>query len=102
MSTLFIGLDVHKATITACCCRRRPQWRSSFSRHHRKYGGKCGSDAEKRLGQDRTENCISVMKPVVVGMACTVRSLPLGHACTVAAPSMIPRKPGDHVKTDAA
>lgn len=36
--------------------------------------------------------------PTGYGLYCLIRSL--GHQCTVVAPSLIPRKPGDRVKTN--
>lgn len=44
--------------------------------------------------------CISVMRPVRLAIAFIALIRSLGHECTVVAPPLIPRKPGDRVKTN--
>lgn len=98
MSMLFVGLDVHKATITAA-------------------GAEEGRDGEVR-SQGTIEHTAASVAAMIKRLARPGRELHFcyeagccgyglyrqitgaGHLCTVVAPSMIPRKPGERVKTD--
>jgi hypothetical protein len=44
--------------------------------------------------------CIFALKRVRPGMGCTVSSRLWGHDCMVVAPALIPKRPGERVKTN--
>lgn len=102
MNPLYIGLDVHKEKSTIAIARPEP-------------GGEIiahGSVATSVIAIERALRRIArahgtQMKALHVayeaggcGMWIARRLARLGVPCTVAAPSMIPRQPGDPVKTD--
>ncbi len=98
MNTLYVGLDIHKATITIATAEE-------------------GRDGELR-SQGTIENTPASIDKFIKRLAKQVRTLHFcyeagccgyglyrqitaaGHLCSVIAPSRIPKKPGERVKTD--
>jgi transposase len=98
MRTSFVGLDVHKETVSIAT--------ADGERHGeiRSYGTIENTPASinrmmKRLVKPEQEIHFCY-EAGCCGYGIYHQILAAGHICTVAAPSMIPRKPGDHVKTD--
>ncbi len=97
--TLFVGLDVHKDTIVvATADDGRGEVRS--------YGTIENSSASverlaRRLAKAHRGRALAFCYEAgPCGYPLVRRLRRLGHACDVIAPSMIPRRPGDRVKTD--
>lgn len=94
---LFVGLDVHKATITLAVAPAgdaEPQVRGTIPNEI-----KALQRALQRIGPFDRLRCCYEAGPTGYS---TWRLLQgWGVACTVVAPSLIPKKPGDRVKTDA-
>lgn len=94
---LFVGLDVHKATITLAVApagEAAPQLRGTIPNEISAL-----QRALRRIGPFDRLRCCYEAGPTGYS---TWRLLQgWGIACTVVAPSLIPKKPGDRVKTDA-
>jgi len=97
MNRVFVGMDVHKEKIVAVGLPEEgnhPVMREEF-------GGNDLSRLVKRLRQlaksHRVEACYEA-GPCGYGLTRTL--LQAGVECRVAAPSLIPRRPGDRIKTD--
>jgi transposase len=93
----FIGLDVHKNTIAGAIA-------DGSSQEVRFYGEIANTpetvaQLAKRLGKDGGELHFCY-EAGCCGYTLYRQLTDLGHACTVVAPALIPRKPGDRVKTD--
>jgi transposase len=95
---IFIGLDVHKATISVAvaqgerggevrCWGTMPNWPDQVRRL-----------CEKLAGDGRRRHFCDEAGPCGYGLHRQVAEL--GHDCVVVAPSLIPVKSGDRVKTD--
>ena len=92
----YVGLDVHKATIAVAVA---DEGRGEV----RKYGTITNSPAAvaklvKRLGPAARLVCCYEAGPCGYGLQRQLEGL--GAACTAVAPSLIPTRPGDRVKTD--
>ncbi len=94
----YVGLDVHKETISVALAE-------GGARGEVRYFGKIANDgqalrklAEKLSGQGRRLRFCYEAGPCGYGVYRTLTGL--GHDCAVVAPSLIPRRPGDRVKTD--
>jgi transposase len=97
-SIKFIGLDVHKESISVAVA-------SGVLRDSERYFGQIGNtDAALRklaekLSRDGAQLCFCY-EAGPCGYGVHRQLTALGHACEVIAPSLIPRKPGERVKTD--
>ena len=93
--TTFVGLDVHVATIAvAVGARRRDGAGTGGDPEH---GGGAGQTAAQARAAGDASVCYEA-GPCGYGIYRQLTEL--GMACTVAAPSLIPVRPGDRVKTD--
>ncbi len=95
---LFIGLDVHKESIEVAIAE---DGLAGEVRHYGKIGG-CLADIDKLLrklaSKDKTLHFCYEAGPC--GYELHRHLTDKGHICIVVAPSLIPKKPGDKVKTD--
>ncbi len=98
MGTLYIGLDVHKATIAVSLAEEGRDGAVRFLGEIPNAPTDVAKLA-KRLAKDggRLEFCYEAG---CCGYGIYRQLVELGHGCTVVAPTLIPRKPGDRVKTD--
>src|SRR3989304_1280734 len=98
MNRLFVGMDVHKEKIVVVGLPEEgnhPVMREAFGGHDLPRLVK----RLERLGKtSRVEACYEA-GPSGYGAAGTLQTA--GIPCRVVAPSLIPRRPGDRVKTDA-
>jgi transposase len=94
--TIYVGMDVHKATIAVALAspgQQRPRFWGTIANTPeavRKLVGKLGEPAQL--------DCAYEAGPTGYGLQRQLSQL--GAACLVAAPSLILRKQGDRVKTD--
>lgn len=93
----FVGMDVHKATISISVAEEGQNGQVRFL-------GAIPNTAEavskmvKQLGRHgELDFCYEASG---CGYGIHRQLTGLGHRCTVAAPSMIPSKPGERIKTD--
>jgi len=95
----YIGLDVHKETIAVAiaeCGRAEPQYDGEIANKPAKVG-KWIERLSRRYGGERL---LFVYEAGPCGYGLYRQLVASGHACEVVAPSLIPRKAGDRVKTD--
>ena len=95
---IYVGLDVHKDTIAVALAE------AGLRGEVREHGKIPNTPAAlKALAVKlalREENCGSVMRPDHAVTAFSDNFTGAGHECAVVAPSLIPRKPGERIKTD--
>jgi len=95
----YVGLDVHKESIqVAVILPRRSQVSEEWSmRHDAKAAGRLCRKLEKLTGRSPIVSCYEA-GPCGYGFQRELEAA--GIRCMVVAPSLIPIKPGDHIKTD--
>jgi transposase len=95
----YIGLDVHKETIMVAVARTgrdAPESREAIANKP-----KTVARLVKRLNQEFDgEVLLFCYEAGPCGYGLYRQLLGLGHACQVVAPSLIPKKPGERIKTD--
>ena len=92
----FVGLDVHKDSTSIAACDR--------SREAARFVGTVGSDVRQVIKALATagepgEVCV-VYEAGPTGFVLYWQLTQLGVECAVIAPTLVPKKPGDRVKTD--
>ena len=96
---VYIGLDVHKETIAVAvaeCGRGEPQYVGEIANK-----GKAVEKLLARLSEQYGgERMLIVYEAGPCGYGLYRQILASGHDCEVVAPSLIPRKAGERVKTD--
>lgn len=93
---IWVGLDIHKESIALAALRGQEQ--EPFLEERLGYGDEDLRRVLKRLaGQGELRVCYEAGG---FGYVLQRKLKSWGYACDVAAPSLIPRKPGDRVKTD--
>ena len=94
---VYVGLDVHKDTIavaTAAAGRSKPEFRGEIRNE-----APAVRRLVKRLGKGgKTLSFCYEVGPCGYGVYWQIQEL--DYPCVVVAPSLIPRRPGDRVKTD--
>lgn len=95
----YIGLDVHKETITVALARagrEEPELRAEIANKP-----KTVAKLVERLSQEfNGEVLLFCYEAGPCGYVLYRQLLELGHDCQVVAPSLVPRKPGERIKTD--
>lgn len=92
----FVGLDAHKDSFSVAAC--------DASREPARFVGTMGPDVNrllKVLGKAGAPQEVSVVYeagPTGYGLYRELRRR--GYRCEIVAPSLIPRRPGDRIKTD--
>jgi len=93
----FIGLDVHKDFISVAIA---DDDRGEVTSHGEIANTSAAvSKLAKKLSRNGCDLCF-VYEAGCFGFVLYRQLTKMGHSCVVAAPSLIPRKPGDRVKTD--
>lgn len=95
----YVGLDVHRDTIAvsvAVCGRGEPEFVGEIA-HKAKAVDKLVKRLSERFGG---EALLFAYEAGPCGYGLYRQLVATGHACEVVAPSLIPRKPGERVKTD--
>ena len=95
----YIGLDVHKETITVAIARSGREAAESSGEIANK--PKAIAKLVKRLNSEfEGEVLLFCYEAGPCGYVLYRQLLELGHDCQVVAPSLIPKKPGERIKTD--
>jgi transposase len=97
-STLYVGLDVHKESIAVAYVAKE---------HHAEVVSlgnigtrQCDIDTLVRQLQSKSTHLVFVSEAGPCGYWLSRSLTKKGHVCWVVAPSLIPKKPGDRVKTN--
>src|SRR5690554_6937056 len=96
LNTTFVGLDVHKETITIARVK-------GFTADIKVYGSIQNNIKQLMkilLKFDKKENLLVCYEASSCGYTIYRHLTDAGIECKVAAPSLIPRKPGNRIKTD--
>ena len=96
-STKYVALDVHKDSITVAVAstgQKMPRHYGAIPATEDALGKLCGNLA----GPETSLRFCYEAGPCGYGVYRQLRGL--GHECVVVAPSLIPRRPGEHIKTD--
>ncbi|OJW21345.1 MAG: IS110 family transposase [Rhodospirillales bacterium 69-11] len=99
-NTIFVGLDVHKATIAVAVA---PSGRSSEVRFQGSFAHRPGGMTEfarHLLAKHPGSHLSFCYEAGACGYGLARELTEAGHECLVIAPSLIPTRPGDHIKTD--
>jgi transposase len=98
--TIFIGLDIHKATIAVAVAPsgRSREVRFQGSLPHRP--GAMTEFARRLLDKHPGARLSFCYEAGACGYGLARELTDAGHECLVIAPSLIPTRPGDHIKTD--
>jgi transposase len=101
MKKLYIGLDVHKNSVVGATAHAD----GSEPEHYGKWGGSnlCTERALRKLLKKfdlKKEEVKICYEAGPTGFVLARRLLQLGYDCIVVAPSEVPKKPGEKVKTD--
>ncbi|QTH22475.1 IS110 family transposase [Rhizorhabdus wittichii] len=97
---VYVGLDVHKATIAVAIA---PGGRSSEIRYYGSVPHRPGTMADlarKLAGKHPDQRLTFCYEAGACGYGLARELTEAGHECLVVAPSLIPSRPGDHIKTD--
>jgi transposase len=97
MSLIYAGMDVHKETISIAIFRDNNK-NVEFERQIKNEPGQI-KKFFKRL-KEKGENIITVYEAGPTGFVLHRQLEDMEISCQVAAPSLLPRKPGDRIKTD--
>ena len=95
---IFVGLDVHKGTITVALAEEGQRGEV------REYGRIANTPADLKKLMDKLERTGRTLRfcyeagPCGYGIQRQLTAA--GHVCVVVAPSLIQRKPGERIKTD--
>ena len=96
-TTKYVALDIHKDSITvavACEGQKTPRHYGAIPSTGEALAKLCG----KLAGRTTSLRFCYEAGPCGYGVYRQLRGL--GYECSVVAPSLIPRRPGDHIKTD--
>lgn len=96
---VYVGLDVHKETIAVAiaeCGRAEPEYYGEIANTP----GKVARLVERLSARYGGEQLLFVYEAGPCGYGLYRQLVASGHACEVVAPSLIPRKGGERVKTD--
>lgn len=97
---VYVGLDVHKATVAVAIA---PGARSSEIRYYGSVPHRPGTMADlarKLAGKHPGRRLTFCYEAGACGYGLARELTEAGHECLVVAPSLIPSRPGDHIKTD--
>ena len=97
-TTTFVGLDVHKSTIAVGIAESGRQGELRYLGEVANRRDAICKLVEKLSAKHEQLSFCYEAGPTGYGLYRQIVSL--GHACSVVAPSLIPQKPGDRVKTN--
>ncbi len=95
----YIGLDVHKETIVVSVARSGREAPESYGEIANR-PGKVAKLMERLNGEFGGEVLLFCYEAGPCGYGLYRQITGLGHDCHVVAPSLIPKKPGERIKTD--